>query len=265
MKKLREIFNASIRGIVTPIKEVTKPTATADDVIADLQRFQETAMQAPAPNSPSTKEEIEKLEDMGFGSSTSVRNARILIAETEEEIKAWKAAKHYRQYYPQNPYLSKEQVKKICEKYGLIYAEASLYGGEIPERVRNLLTGFKVREQDLAILVRRNSSIVSWVSGYEDRTLNTLPDKQIAKMVEEYEEKYRELQAERSKRIIYYVIAKREEFQSTSIQESTVENFEFRLIDPDPVVIAQVNQGFLVVAAWGEEATFPEIQSPESN
>ena len=63
MRKLGEIFNASIRGVVTPIKKVVKPTATAEDVIADLQLFQQTAMQAPAPNSPSTKEEIEKLEN----------------------------------------------------------------------------------------------------------------------------------------------------------------------------------------------------------
>ena len=264
MRKLGEIFNASIRGVVTPIKKVVKPTATAEDVIADLQLFQQTAMQAPAPNSPSTKEEMEKLDAMGFGSSTSVSNGKIEIQEAEEEIKAWEAAEHYHQYYPQNPFLSEKQVKKICEKYGLVYAEASLYRGEIPERVMNLLTGFKVRNRDLSIQGRRIVDTLSWIQGPEDRSLNTLPDKQIAEVVGGYRKVYRKGEAERAKTTQYYVIAKEGEFQSSSVQ-SAVENFEFKLIDPDPIVLARVNCGFLVVAAWGEEATFPEIQSPEKN
>jgi uncharacterized protein YktA (UPF0223 family) len=68
-------------------------------------------------------EKSERLKKLGFISSSEI------VKPEEESLPVY-----YRKEYPFLRFITKEQLENICEKYGLIYAEAKYYTGDIPEK-----------------------------------------------------------------------------------------------------------------------------------
>ncbi len=55
----------------------------------------------------------------------------------------------YRQNYPFQNFVTESQVKEICIKYGLVMGPTMLFTGDIPERNREEIKRFSLRQEDL--------------------------------------------------------------------------------------------------------------------
>ena len=88
------------------------------------------------------------LENFGFKRAKDV-------VEIEEAAKAKAVAKdvakkvsHYFEHYPFNKFITRERVRDICKKYGLVFGKTEWYIGDIPEKNQLEIAGFKARDED---------------------------------------------------------------------------------------------------------------------
>jgi hypothetical protein len=88
------------------------------------------------------------LENFGFKRAKDV-------VEIKEAAKAKAIAKdvaekvsYFFEHYPFNKFITREQVKDICKKYGLVFGKTEWYVGDIPEKNQMEIAGFEVRDED---------------------------------------------------------------------------------------------------------------------
>jgi len=111
--------------------------------------FLEKANEILKEGTKEMKPEIQKaLEEFGFKRAHDV-------VEIKEAAKAKAVAKdvaekvsYFFEHYPFNKFITREQVKDICKKYGLVFGKTEWYIGNIPEKNQMEIAGFKVRDED---------------------------------------------------------------------------------------------------------------------
>jgi hypothetical protein len=155
-------------------------------------------------------------------------------------------------------------VKRICEKYGLIYGAVDRFLGDVPDENLRQIEAFKVSREDECYIktytfLSQGSPDVSVVnvnefdklegsSNPEEDTIRTRPSPAytssttVAKCPLE-------------------IAAPRKDFNLT---DAEVEGFNISEIEvEDPIVLQPVihgcNKYYLIVTAWGEEAEDPEV------
>lgn len=96
-----------------------------------------------------------KLENLGFTAAketsfAKTEEARIEAAKKENKIKdSLKEAIHYFSFkYPLYKFITTESVKKICERYNLVYGPVSRYIGTVPDKNLEEISNFKVAKED---------------------------------------------------------------------------------------------------------------------
>ncbi|MBK8366267.1 MAG: hypothetical protein IPL10_02330 [Bacteroidetes bacterium] len=77
-----------------------------------------------------------RLQELGFTNAQQANITEDLTKLSEGEIGIIEAEKlhYYHLRYPNNKYITLEQVKTICEKYNLLFSDICRYKGFVPER-----------------------------------------------------------------------------------------------------------------------------------
>lgn len=147
----------------------------------------------------------------------------------EKALKDANTILYYNQTYPMNKFIFGHDVIKICDKYNLFSGKVSLFTGFVPEKNLKEIENFRIHDED-----RRDN----------DHTL-----------------------VHESKEDNYFV-------QSTQLQiVAPLKDFDLegyhtegreivKDAPPDPIVLFPVKNGFLIVTAWGDEASDPIVQNP---
>lgn len=120
-----------------------------EDFDTAAQDFLDKANEIISGGTKEMKPEVhEKLKAFGFKRAQD-------IVEVEEAAKAKALAKdvaekvsYYFEHYPFNKFITREQVKDICKKYGLVFGKTEWYVGNIPEKNQMEIVSFEVREED---------------------------------------------------------------------------------------------------------------------
>jgi hypothetical protein len=97
----------------------------------------------------------ERLKSLGFTSAKDVQQAmaerqRLKHLELENENRKLlaRAINHFQHKYPSYKFITEESVKRICEKYGLVYGSCDRYTGDIPEVNLKKMEEFKIKQED---------------------------------------------------------------------------------------------------------------------
>jgi len=156
LKKIMNWFNEESVTIIQQspleiVKAIHHEFDTAGDKLLDeAKKIIELGPQLlDIPTLESTK--AFRLKNLGFNNSKEVlelkelevRKAEILKKNEEitkrhaETIEQAKLINEYKRCYPFQLFLTEDELDRICNKYGLIYAPVSNYKGEVPEK--NLL------------------------------------------------------------------------------------------------------------------------------
>jgi len=152
------------------------------------------------------------LQGMGFKNVEEVK-------EYEEKKKAKLYAKdvaskvgYFHRHYPIHKFITREQVKDICKKYGLVFGKTEWYIGEIPDKNKMEITKFKLREAD------------------------------------------------KQTREPFMIVATEKEFDIERFDLKNTTGWELKPLPKDPIVLAPVLGGYLVVSKWGKEEDLPELE-----
>lgn len=226
----------------------------------------------------------ERLRKLGFNHTQDVvsaheEEARLRNLKSENEIKLAlsRAIEYFTFKYPQYKFITEAAVKKICEKYGLIYGNVSRYVGAVPDKNLDQIEKFKIDEKDecyeSSVTGMGGVGFGTWSpTGFIDPRDGpiSMPNGPISMPIEVHKSFVDKEEAKRKRfntsgsmytqetvrKCSLEIAAPKSDFNMTQME---VQNFKLQAIPiPDPIVLCPVlfegAKHYLVVTAWGDES-----------
>lgn len=236
---------------VLKLKEPTPPTvATVKEIhedfmsvverhISEEERFLKQALE----DNRETYERGERLCELGFGGPECNFYVmhQIRKVELEENLKA---KNYFNTKYPKYKFILHKDLLSLCDKYGLFCSDAKQFVAEIPEK--NLVEIEKakneVKAEDMGHLSHQGTGFYSVLQLEEEEMTSA----GIAP---------------------FRVVANLECFSEWAQQSLKKQRVASTI--PDPIVLMPVangrHAGYLIVTAWGDEASLPEVVNEKMN
>jgi hypothetical protein len=258
---------------------------TAGDKI--LKSSIEIIEQNKTENKKALIEKANRLASLGFrNTKEAVEGFQVIKEELMTKTSA-DLVEYYNRNYPLNKFIDENNVSLICKKYGLVCGNISDFTGFVPEAKLKEIENFKLRKEDkaYAVMIDRNGRVLMLLK-QEDLILDNWEQERIKEKecyflttdmgIDNYT--HRRL----PKRLHYMVTDKRyvkvhgnlDLYAGLKIcapiKDMKIENMilldGYKLVsDPDPVVLQPVIGGYLIVSAWGDEASDDIIINPVQN
>lgn len=212
-----------------------------------------------------------KLRSLGFGRSVVAKDAaeeeerlRALLQENNDKESLRKDILYFKQKYPLYKFITEDSVKSICEKYGLVYGGVENYIGDVPDKNLEQIEKFKIDKDDCIYKYNREM----WGSmgrsewgitnyGVHNRFMEQHPSGY----------HYENSVFERHRKEGLLIAAPPSDFDLSlmDIKDKKVVKKEV----PDPIVLHPVihsgKEHYLIVTAWGPEASDKEVINPINN
>lgn len=221
-----------------------------------------------------------RLKSLGFVNTSDVYKSeeeikRLRSLELENQIKndLHEAINYFSFKYPQYKFITEQSVRKICEKYNLVYSEVSNYISDVPDINLEHIENFKIEEFDECFqkeiqfigLSLGNNKDVKYIS-FETFKKETAPFTFDPK--EEAFDVHIRMQMQQRKSMSRYfsqqylkspleICAPIKDFKKDLME---LKDFKLSKIEiPDPIVLKPVffkgKKHYLIVTAWGDEAS----------
>lgn len=234
-------------------------------------------------------EKCARLKALGFTNTKEVKEAELEIDRLDELKRDNEAKKtlidainYFGSKYPNYKFITEESVKKICAKYNLIYGAINLYTGNVPDKNLKHIEDFRILEDDECFIYKE----VMWHSfGGESIIKNEYIAGVTKRIQREEQEKLRNMevnlqsfsrnlfsQSRHNVNIIdmkcpLEIAAPRKDFNMRGME---VKDFHISKIEiPDPIVLKPVifngQKHYLIVTAWGDEASDPIVVNEKMN
>lgn len=125
-------------------------TFTAKDIHADFYGAEERLfVEAVGLTKRSVdKSLVNRYSKIGFGNVKAVNDAKQLESKKALSENLIAAIEYFRVYYPNYKFITEAEVKKLCEKYGLLLGDAKGFIGDMPEKNLVDIENFVLRKED---------------------------------------------------------------------------------------------------------------------
>lgn len=163
------------------------------------------------------------------------------------------AIEYFSQNYPYK-FITEESVKRICEKYGLIYGDVTHYRGDVPDKNVKELQAFVIKNEDKCYMVKHQSR--GW-GEYSWDIVDFISYSRKLKQ-DDYACKHAPLE----------IAASPKDFNLDGMR---IKDFKIssKPAPPDPILLQPVMHGsrkyYLIVTAWGPEASDSEVVNEKMN
>jgi hypothetical protein len=218
---------------------------------------------------PEIEEELlnkaERLSSLGFSNTIEIEKARTqtqnlnkVKRKNQSKNKLVESINYFSQKYPLYKFITEDSVKKICQKYNLIYGDVNRYIGDVPDKNLKEIENFKLDEKDEC-----------WVVTYNHMGFGSMKQEKDFFNKEECQERQSNYNKNMDNswgghdyrcsfgKSSLEIVAPLKDFNTIGME---VENFKLneKIEIPDPVVLHPViykqEKYYLIVTAWGEEA-----------
>jgi len=195
----------------------------------------------------------DRLSKLGFISTEDARIAAKQIREKAEKEELSKHIMYYKTWYPNHKFINEVEVKRICNKWGLVHGPARYYKGSVPDKNVREIESFKLRNEDkikqeTAVDVYKmggkeysgqnwHNHLSQFVTGVHGLSLGVDYTKDRVVLNTSYYQRP------------FEICAPEKDFDMTYLEKSG-----HRLEVKDPIVLQPVNGGYLIVTKWGIEA-----------
>jgi len=177
------------------------------------------------PIDESKAKDYEKLMSLGFNSEKNIKEHKEELQKIEESKKTKQTIEYYSFKYPFNKFINEDSVIKICQKYGLLLTNVDRFIGGIPEKNQKEIINFKVDKIDFPHSYSKESEYINGTS--------------------------------------LLVIATKDQL---NMKDARVQGHKLvDIVKEDPIILQPIKNGYLIVSAWGIEATDSEVQNPRFN
>lgn len=242
------------------------------------------------------KEKIEALKAFGFVQTKQVQDTKEVEKKINEQKRISDAVSHFRVEYPNYKYITTEIAEKICKKYSLVLGSVSLYKAFVPQKNLDDIARFMLAyPKDNYVYVEVKYSL----SPYQLDRVRIITEKEYLKktqssdadnktpapstklntigalanpqsMMQNINQHQLRIQPVYSKeQATLAICAPLKDMDTANMKLEGV-----RLVKdipiPDPVVLLPKNhsngiEGYLILTAWGDEASDPMVVNEQMN
>lgn len=289
---LSPVVTEAPRKVYPPeVEQIHMEFFTAADLL--VEEAKSVLKQAESLNA----QKVKRLISLGFKNAKQVQEVEPVMKKAELGEEQIKLIRYYQHNYPLNKFITEEQVKQICYKYNLVCGDVSRYKGFVPEKNLREIERFKLKDQEASTMIIEayapsgNSIGTFTAQGVELKRLKGEAYWHIYKKSgDKYEYSFQQ-DSESTLPFMYgsdrsnlfglqemgYISAIRVCNHSLQIC-APVKDMDTRGLEikdgyklsekihiPDPVVLQPVKGGYLILTAWGDEASDPIVVNQINN
>lgn len=257
------------------IQRIHKDFLTASDRLLDEAK----GILAHKPKD--IEEKANRLKALGF---TNAKEAKILDnfqESTKDSLQVANIIERYSVRYPNYKFITEDEVKKICKKYNLTMAPIDRFTGFVPETKLKELEKFnnqvEIRKEDIKPLKYKvksfsfkhsdSSRISKFKSLYPNGIIEN-NDRNLNKFGSSIQVCGADVQTyDLLDTTSLQICAPKKDLDLKGLFKTSLGYFSFSSFTApkDPVVLKPVNFGFLVVCAWGPEASDELVVNQKMN
>lgn len=233
-----------------------------------------------------------RLESLGFKQAAQVTELNPLIQKAALSQEQLQLLSYYQANYPLNKFITEEQVKAICYKYNLVCGPVKRFKGFVPEKNLKEIEAFKLKKKDelgnIVVFYEDSGKIEKfnpdrYIASNKNYVLNTYIIKHAYAYVSSPRDRNyigdtsnytkiinTDLHFDRSFRDQYenqvclQICAPVKDMDISGLE--LVEGYKLQKKHiPDPVVLQPVKGGFLILTAWGDEASDEMVVNQKLN
>lgn len=212
-------------------------------------------------------DKCERLKALGFVNTKEVKEAEIEIArlndikiDNDKKQDLIEAINYFSFKYPHYKFITENSVKKICEKYGLVYGNINQYTGTVPDKNLDHIERFKINKEDecyeyyhlhTKFTMRESNNKFSYM--IVDLQTHTMITTQMGE-----HSRFDGYTRTINEKCGLEIAAPLKDF---NIDKHEIKHFKVsqKIEIPDPVVLKPVffknKKHYLIVTAWGQEAS----------
>lgn len=238
---------------------------------------------------------LERLAKFGFKQVKELQEGSEILKETAMSKEQIELVKYYKQNYPFNKFITEDQVKQICHKYNLVCGDVDRFRGFVPESNLNDIENFKLKPVDSVItgmfkpydspltfsVVLKNAEIRQsgrYFHIYKKDDDSKNPPYAFQKDISGRKDSF---YGDDSKNIFdlanlgsgnlflnnigFQICAPVKDMDISGLELVEGYKLQRKIEIPDPVVLQPVKGGYLIVTAWGDEASDPLVVNENFN
>lgn len=226
-------------------------------------------------NKQALLDKCKRLKALGFTNTKEVREAEIEIErlnllqkENEEKQELIEAINFFSITYPTYKFITEDSVNKICRKYDLVYGEISRYLGTVPDKNLKHIEQFNVHDKHECYF-KETIYLGFGMGGSRSMGKRYLTKEEHEIIKERYEKSEYRLMSSMYRREVHLkcpleIAASVKDFNMEGME---VKNNKIQKIDPIVLkpVIFKDKKHYLIVTAWGEEASDEIVVNQQMN
>lgn len=218
---------------------------------------------------------VSRLKLLGFNQSQQVINTEPLLEKAKLSEEQIKLISYYKENYPFNKFITEEQVKEICHKYNLVCGDVDRFKGFVPEKNLREIERFKLKTEDTISYIVRGLKGTFYinVSDLRDGIISYLDTARVT-YVEFVNPNIINVKGGDAKYGKFAEVFKQSPKLQICAPIKDMDTSGLEIIDgyklikkyiPDPVVLQPVRGGYLILTAWGDEASDPIVVNEINN
>lgn len=275
-KKMSKAISNTVTEVAYPqvVQEIHNEFFTAGDkLLAESKTILEECAKVD-------KQKGSLLQSLGFVNTPQAK----MISETQrKEAEAKELAQLVSMYaveYPNNKFITRDMVEQICKKYSLVCGGVELYKGFVPADKLEQIAAFKLKEKHECVTFSNGVSVEGgevlligeYYHVFERNNYNRFnyafqSDDGIKFYADDSKNifglKYLGNLPQKTFLVKGFQICAPIKDMDTKGME--LKGYFLEKHIPDPVVLQPVKGGFLIVAAWGDEASDELVVNQSSN
>jgi hypothetical protein len=238
----------------------SKTKKTTEQIIADIHNDFDSAserlLQGAKEIVIADNNKGDRLKRIGFSNAKPVKEVEELREAQHKNQELAERVAYFSQWYPHNKFITEEAVQGICEKYGLVFASAEYYKGDVPEKNLLEMEHFVLRKEDMI------QDVFSDFAGYFRRRLMMGVDWSIGGMPPRFVSDESPSEDDHFSKPPFKICAPEKDFDTSNL---TKKGYKLELNIPDPIVLQPVRGGCLIVTKWGLEASDEMVVNNKAN
>jgi hypothetical protein len=229
---------------------------------------------------------VGRLLNLGFKQVQQVVEIEPLIKKAELSKEQIDLVAYYKQNYPFNKFITEEQVEIICKKYNLVCGDVERFKGFVPEKNLKQIEKFKLKENEQGLytstgLFLKNAEIRTngianrfqhiYVKG--DNSGNYAFQREVRESRFYANDTYNIFGLSSLGNISFNIRSNNlhicAPIKDMDMSDMTItRGYKMQEVVkhiPDPVVLHPVKGGYLILTAWGDEASDPMVTNEINN
>jgi hypothetical protein len=232
-------------------------------------------------------EKASMLKALGFVGTKEVVELENIKTEKEKSEALAKLIQKYSFKYPNNKFITEKEVESICKKYNLVCGDVGLYKGFVPGKNLEDIRKFKERHTFPSIAILRSydndsefyvnmdeyakhdnvESFSNYISYYHIRTNRHSFQQDSSRFdgIHFYGSAVCTDGEVRGGRLTVQTLKICAPIKDMDTTGMSLKGYKLEKHIPDPVVLQPVEGGYLIITAWGDEASDPIVVNQKMN